>query len=55
MNLGKLVAVLLLVLQFANAGAYLVDLVAPNYSVIFAALVGGIQAFVRQIQSSDRI
>ena len=55
MAYGKLIAVLLLVLQFANAGAYLVDLIAPDYSVLFAAVIGGVQAFVRQIQSSSKL
>jgi hypothetical protein len=52
MNYGKIVAVLLLVIQFLNAGAYFVDLVVPEYTVLIAALAGGLQAFVRQIQSS---
>lgn len=55
MNYGKIVAILLFVVQILNAGAYFVDLLIPEYSVLIAALVGGVQAFVRQIQSSDKL
>jgi len=53
MNYGKIVAILLLVLQFLNAGAYFVNLLIPEYSVLIAAFIGGIQAFVRQIQTAE--
>jgi hypothetical protein len=54
MNYGKIVAILLLVLQGLNVGAYFVDMILPEYSVLVAASIGAIQAFVRQIQSSGK-
>lgn len=48
----KLVAVLALVVQVSNAGAFVFDAYLPKYAVIIAAVTGGIQAFLGRIQES---
>lgn len=46
----KVVAVLALVVQILNAGAFLFSAYVPEYAFVIAAVVGGIQAFLGKIQ-----
>lgn len=43
---------MLLVIQVANMGMFLVQAYAPDYAVVTAAVVGALQAFVNKVQSS---
>lgn len=54
MSLERIVAILLLVIQIGNAGAFFLEGLAPEYAYIVAAVVGGLQAFVSKIQSSKK-
>lgn len=46
----KVIAVLGLVVQLLNAGAFFFNLYLPEYAVLVAAITGGIQAFLGKIQ-----
>lgn len=46
----KVIAVLALVVQVLNAGAFVFNAYLPEYAVIIAAVTGGIQAFLGKIQ-----
>lgn len=51
----KLIAVLGLVVQLLNAGAFLFNLYLPEYAVIVAAVTGGIQAFLGKVQEPKAV
>lgn len=53
MSLSRLVAILLLVIQVANMGFFFIEQYAPDYAVIVAAVIGGLQAFVSRVQGSS--
>lgn len=46
----KVIAVLALIVQVLNAGAFVFNAYLPEYAVVIAAVTGGIQAFVGKIQ-----
>lgn len=46
----KLIAILALVVQVLNAGAFLFQMYLPEQAFIVAAVTGGIQAFLGKIQ-----
>lgn len=54
MALSQIVAVLLLLAQILNAGAFFVDVYAPEYSVVIAGIVGAIQAFTSKVQGDPK-
>lgn len=52
MNLEKIIAVLLFVVQIANAGMFIIQGINPDVALYVAASIGAIQAFVGKIQAS---
>lgn len=48
----KVIAVLALVVQVLNAGAFIFNAYLPEYAVVIAAVTGGIQAFLGKIQET---
>jgi hypothetical protein len=48
----KLIAILALVVQVLNAGAFIFNAYLPEHAVIIAAVTGGIQAFLGKVQES---
>ena len=46
----KIIAVLALVVQILNAGAFVTEAYLPKYAILIAAITGGIQAFLGKIQ-----
>lgn len=53
MSLSRLVAILLLIIQVANMGFFFIEQYAPDYAVIVAGVIGGLQAFVSRVQGSS--
>lgn len=51
----KLIAILGLVVQILNAGAFLFNVYLPEYAVVIAAVTGGIQAFLGKIQEPKQL
>lgn len=49
----KLIAVLALVVQLLNAGAFFFEMYLPEQAFVIAAVVGGIQAFLGKVQSGS--
>lgn len=54
MHMERIVAILGLVVQVANAGAFLYEVYLPEQAVLIAAVVGGIQAFLGKIQEPKK-
>lgn len=46
----KVIAVLALLVQILNAGAFVTEAYIPKYAILIAAVTGGIQAFLGKIQ-----
>lgn len=46
----RVIAVLGLLVQILNAGAFIFQLYLPEHAVLVAAITGGIQAFLGKIQ-----
>ena len=46
----RLIAILGLIVQVLNAGAFLFNAYLPEYAIIIAAVTGGIQAFLGKVQ-----
>lgn len=46
----KVIAILALVVQLLNAGAFIFNAYVPEYAIVIAAVTGGIQAFLGKIQ-----
>lgn len=51
----KAIAVLALLVQIGNGGAFLFDAYLPEYAIIIAAVTGGIQAFLGKIQEPKKL
>lgn len=51
----RLIAILGLLVQIGNAGAFAFEIYLPEHAVIIAAVTGGIQAFIGKIQEPKRL
>lgn len=49
-SMEKVIAVLALLVQILNAGAFVTEAYIPKYAILIAAVTGGIQAFLGKIQ-----
>lgn len=50
MNLERVIAVMLFIVQIGNAGLFIIQGINPDVALYVAATIGAIQAFVGKIQ-----
>jgi hypothetical protein len=51
----KVIAILALIVQVLNAGAFMFEAYIPEYAVLIAAITGGIQAFLGKVQAPKKL
>jgi type IV secretory pathway VirB6-like protein len=54
-DMERFIAILGLLVQIGNAGAFAFEIYLPEHALIIAAVTGGIQAFIGKIQKPAKL